>query len=256
MLQRGLTLAVPGIAISVGLAYGAGRVLANRLYEVSAMDPLVLTAATGLVFAFALAESYISDATGRPRRSDGGAAGGVGLWADFWRSMDALTWPVIRHALVYGAVLSTVLAALLLAVLWMNPEILLNDYPPDIRTRFGPMSERSKRQRIPVALLMGAVSLAIVIASFSTIRTNADGTIPFRTAFVHLFVMFSVFNVVDLLLIDWPLVAIGPRFIVLPGTEGSAGYKDYWFHFRGFLVGAVLVFVASGAMAAAIAAVF
>jgi hypothetical protein len=118
------------------------------------------------------------------------------------------------------------------------------------------MRERSKRQRIPVAVLMGVVTLVIVTASFSTIRTNGGGKIPFRTAFVHLFVMFSVFNVVDVLLIDWPLVAIGPRFIVLPGTEGSAGYKDYWFHFRGFLVGAVLIFVASGAMAAAISAVF
>jgi len=102
---------------------------------------------------------------------------------------------------------------------------------------------------------MGIVGLLIVAASFSTLRANGGG-IPFRTAFVHLFVMLSVFNVVDLLLIDWPLVAIRPRFMVLPGTEGSAGYKDYWFHFRGFLVGIVLVFVASGVIAAAIAAVF
>jgi hypothetical protein len=171
--------------------------------------------------------------------------------------MDALPlWPVIRHALIYGAVLSTVLAVLLLGLLWMNPEILLNDYPPDIRKRYGPMSERSKRQRIPVAIVTGFVALVIVIASFSTVLANGGGKIPFLTAFVHLFVMFSVFNTVDLLLLDWPLVAIGPRFIVLPGTEGSAGYKDYWFHFRGFLVGTVLILVASGLMATAIAALF
>ena len=138
----------------------------------------------------------------------------------------------------------------------MNPEILLNDYPPDIRERFGPMSERAKRQRTPAAIILGAVTLAIVIESFSTVRENSGGDIQFRTAFVHMFVMFSAFNVVDLLLIDWPLVAIKPRFIVLPGTDGSAGYKDYWFHFRGFLIGAVLVFFASGLIAAVIAALF
>jgi len=66
----------------------------------------------------------------------------------------------------------------------------------------------------------------------------------------------SVFNVVDLLLLDWPLVAIAPRFIVLSGTEGSAGYKDYWFHFRGFLVGAVLILGVSAAVAAVVAALF
>ena len=28
-----------------------------------------------------------------------------------------------------------------------------------------------------------------------------------------------------------------PGFVVLPGTEGMAGYEDYAFHFRAFLVG-------------------
>lgn len=167
-----------------------------------------------------------------------------------------ILWPVIRHALLYGVVLSAVLSALLVGLLWMNPEILLNDYPPDIRNKYGPMSDRSKRQRVPAAILIGAVALGIVTASFSAVRANGGGKIPFLTAFVHLFVMLSVFNVVDLLLLDWPLVAIGPRFAVLPGTEGSAGYKDYGFHFRGFLIGAVLILVGSGLMAAVVAALF
>jgi hypothetical protein len=171
--------------------------------------------------------------------------------------MDAMIpWPVIRHALLYGGVLSAVLYVLLLGLLRVNPEILLNDYPADIRKKYGPMSERSKRQRIPAAITIGAVALGIVAASFSEVRATAGGSIPFLTAFVHLFVMLSVFNVVDLLLLDWPLVAIGPRFMILPGTEGSAGYKDYWFHFRGFLIGAVLILFASGLMAAVVAALF
>jgi hypothetical protein len=171
--------------------------------------------------------------------------------------MDAMNlWPVVRHALLYGGVLSAALSVMLIALLWMNPEILLNDYPPDIRQKHGPMSERSKRQRVLVAIAISAVALGIVAASFSAVRANGGGRIQFLTAFVHLFVMFSVFNVVDLLLLDWPLVAITPRFMVLPGTEGSAGYKDYGFHFRGFLIGVVLVLVASGLMAAAAAALF
>ena len=165
-------------------------------------------------------------------------------------------WTLIRHALLYGGVLSAVLCVLLLGLLWTNPEILLNDYPPDIRKKHGPMSERSKRQRVPVAIVIGAVALGIVTASFSAVRANGGGKIPFLTAFVHLFVMFSVFNVVDLLLLDWLLVAIGPSLLVLPGTEGSAGYKDYWFHFRGFLIGAVLIFFASGLMAGVVALLF
>jgi hypothetical protein len=165
-------------------------------------------------------------------------------------------WSIVRHALAYGGVLSGISCALLLGILWINPEILLKDYPPDIQAKYGPMSERSKRQRLPVGLFFGAVVLGIVAASFVEVRANSGGHIPFLTAFVHLFVMFSFFNIVDLLILDWPLVAMQPSFIVLPGTEGLAGYKDYGFHFRGFLIGTVLILMTSGLIAGVVAALF
>jgi hypothetical protein len=40
------------------------------------------------------------------------------------------------------------------------------------------------------------------------------------------------------LVLDWVIFClITPRFVVIPGSEGAQGYKDYWFHFRGFLFG-------------------
>jgi len=49
-----------------------------------------------------------------------------------------------------------------------------------------------------------------------------------------------VFNMVDWLLIDWLIFCtITPSFVVLAGTEGMAGYKNYAMHFRGFLIGMV-----------------
>jgi len=90
----------------------------------------------------------------------------------------------------------------------------------------------------------------------SQLRAGSAGEIPFLTAFVHVFVMLSVFNLVDLLLLDWPLVAIVPAFMILPGTEGLAGYKDYWFHFRGFLIGTALIVAVSVVMAGFIAVLF
>jgi hypothetical protein len=171
--------------------------------------------------------------------------------------MDIVTlWRVIRHALVFGVVLSVILSVLLLGVLWINPEIMLKDYPPDIREKYGPMSARSRRQQLAVAILIGIILLGIVAISFRGVPANAGGGIPFLTAFIHLFVMFSVFNLVDLLVLDWPLVAISPAFMVLPGTEGLPGYKDYGFHFRGFLVGTVLILVTSVASAGIVAALF
>jgi len=61
--------------------------------------------------------------------------------------------------------------------------------------------------------------------------------------------MFGTFNLVDWLLLDWPLVYWQPRLVVLPGTEGLAGYTDYRFHFRGFLIGIPVVLAGSALMA-------
>ena len=166
-------------------------------------------------------------------------------------------WPIISHALLYSVLLSGVLFTLILGLVRINPEILLNDYPPDIRAKYGPMSERSKRQRIPVAILVLVVMIGIVTLSFNGLGTDPGGDLSFLTAFVHLFVMFSAFNILDWLVLDWLIVVtIRPGFIILPGTEGMAGYEDYGFHFRGFLIGMLITLVTSVLAAALVAALF
>ena len=55
---------------------------------------------------------------------------------------------------------------------------------------------------------------------------------------VNGFAVMSIFNSVDWLILDWLIFCtITPAFLVIPGTEGSPGYKNYVFHFRGFLIG-------------------
>lgn len=166
-------------------------------------------------------------------------------------------WPIISHALLYGAILSGVVFTLILGLVKINPEIMLNDYPPDIQAKYGPMSVRSKRQRIPVAILVIAVMVGIVTLSFRGVRGNPQGDLLFLPAFLHLFVMFSVFNLLDWLILDWLIiVTIRPGFMILPGTEGMAGYGDYWIHFRGFLIGVVITSVTSVLVAAVLAFLF
>lgn len=166
-------------------------------------------------------------------------------------------WPIISHALVYGVILSGVMFTLVLGLVRVNPEIMLNDYPPDIQAKYGPMSERSRRQRLPVGLVFSAILFGIVTASFMKVRADAGNDIAFLPALVHLIVLFSVFNLLDWLVLDWLIVvAICPRFIVLPGTEGLAGYKDYGFHFRGFLIGMLITLVTSAVVAVGVAVLF
>jgi len=166
-------------------------------------------------------------------------------------------WPIVQHALLWSLILSAVLFAGVLVLLRFNPEIMLQDYPPDIRAKHGPMSERSRRQRLPAGLLFLVVLLALVAGSFLRLREITGGDVGFLAAFVHLAAMFSLFNLLDWLVMDWLImVRFQPRFIVLPGTEGMAGYRRYWFHFRGFLIGLPISLAASLLLAPLAAVVF
>ncbi|MGE5774811.1 MAG: hypothetical protein ACM33V_01250, partial [Chloroflexota bacterium] len=53
---------------------------------------------------------------------------------------------LIQYGSLWGLIFSTVFCAATLLLGKINVEMLLNDYPPDIRTRFGPMSTETRRQ--------------------------------------------------------------------------------------------------------------
>ena len=152
---------------------------------------------------------------------------------------------LLQHGVLYGAILSLLMSLAFVGAAYLNPEIWLPDYPPDIRERFGPMSERAKRQRrlvgIPVFLLLAGVLV------LSTVRLAKIGSESiFFSVFLGTFVMLLVFNAVDLLIVDWLVfVTLRPKIVVMPGTEGAEGYGDHGFHFRAFLRGLVGSFVGS-----------
>ena len=161
--------------------------------------------------------------------------------------------PIISNALVFGVVLGSILFTTILVVVRINPEIMLRDYPPDVQAEHGPMSDRSKRQRLVVAILVLAVMFGVIVASLAPILNDVEAADLFPTMFVHFFVMFSVINVLDWLVFDWLIVVrIRPSFLILPGTKGMAGYRDYAFHFRGFLIGILITLAASLLLAALI----
>jgi putative ABC transport system permease protein len=59
MMRRGRTLALIGAGIGLAAAYIGGRVISSRLYQVSASDPWILSAATLVVAAIALGATVI-----------------------------------------------------------------------------------------------------------------------------------------------------------------------------------------------------
>jgi hypothetical protein len=148
--------------------------------------------------------------------------------------------PTITKVLIDGTLLS-VLLLLWLGVVFsfrVSPRVFLQDYPKDIQDKVAPQTAAEKR--LSRLIKMPLLIFVIIVPLISSWTLNRHD--PEHTTFVALFLNASgvvfTFNVVDLLL-DFVLVWVNPKFVVIPGTEGMAGYKDYFHHFRGFLVGTV-----------------
>jgi hypothetical protein len=132
--------------------------------------------------------------------------------------------------------LNLTLGALLLGSVKYDAEIWVHDYPPDIRERFGPRSERSTKRARLLAIPFFGILLGGVVQSNLRLRKRNQGRLSFRSAFLNVYLLLLAFWAFDLTVLDWLIfVRIKPDFIVLPGTEGMAGYDDYGFHLRAAL---------------------
>lgn len=147
---------------------------------------------------------------------------------------------------VYGLVLSVALSAVIVGTLAANPRLLLRSYPADIRRAAGAQTASEWKKTRIIGLFFLLLLIGIPAVSTGLLEQSRGGDLDFSTAFLNGFGILSFFNAVDWLLIDWLLFCtVTPRFLVIEGTEGMAGYKNYRFHFRGFVVGTVLAAIAS-----------
>ena len=127
----------------------------------------------------------------------------------------------------------------------VNAEMILNDYPPDVREKFGAMSERTRRQANLATLPLLATLGLVLVLGLGQLRSMI-GELTFVNTFIVTTLIFQTWNLLDLVLLDWfLLMTLKPRFMILPGTEGMAGYNDYGFHFRKFLNGIVFTLILS-----------
>jgi len=138
-----------------------------------------------------------------------------------------------------GAILSAIASVILMASLRINPRSYLQDYPPAIQALVPPKTPAERR----LALIVGIPFMILLIAVplLSTLALKRSGVTAFLPLALHAFGVVWIFNVVDWLVLDWLIFcAITPAFVVIPGSEGHPAYKDYGFHFRGFLKGSAI----------------
>jgi hypothetical protein len=134
---------------------------------------------------------------------------------------------IIRESLATGAGLSAILTLMIVVSLMINKEMWLQDYPPDVKARWGPMSITARRQRAVFAIFLFGVMIAAMVYDVIRLKQVLGMAPTFLAVFVSIVIVFGLFNLVDAVIIDWLiLMVLWPGLGELPGTEGMAGYKD------------------------------
>lgn len=157
----------------------------------------------------------------------------------------------LLHAGLYVALATIFLLGLVL----YNPRLMLQDYPPAIKSIVPPKTEQEKRLSTWLGLPFLLVLLAFPIYATFVFRAQNEGA-GFFSFWLYAFGIAFAFNLWDWLALDWLVFCtLTPKMFVIPGSEGHPAYKDYFFHFRGFLIGTVFSAVL-GLIAAGIVAIF
>ena len=157
---------------------------------------------------------------------------------------------MVQSGLLFGAILSVVMAVFVFGGLRLNNEMWLDDYPPDVRAAWGPMSARARRLKRWAGLIFMVVMVSLVALQVRQLVQLAGG-FNYWGVTLGLWISLMLFNLVDLVVFDWLiLMVLRPSFAMLPGTEGLKGYTDFMFPFVGFLKGTVGISLASPILAA------
>ncbi len=155
---------------------------------------------------------------------------------------------VISKALLDGIIISIIICGWISVMLKVNPRFEMKSYPLEIVNSVEKQTKNEKKGFLIMALPM--LILVMIYLIFSTFFAYENFNISYLTLFLHFFIVLMIWNVFDLIIFDWLIFcAINPDFMILPGTKGHPSYKDYMYHFIGFLKGTLLSVIGAGIIA-------
>lgn len=147
-------------------------------------------------------------------------------------------------------VLCVFFTLVILPAQYKDPINMIMSYPPGIRKRVEELPQYKgiikQREKAHIGKkVFGIIFFVLVLSGIS----YSSGCRSFGATFVHVFTLFFVVNMYDLLVLDWGIFCHSKK-LRIPGTEDmEKEYKDYMFHVRGACIGialGVVVAVLSG----------
>lgn len=149
--------------------------------------------------------------------------------------------------IVIESIILCILFTLMVYIMSREPIKTLYNYPPKIQERVKSLDEY--KDKIPtqenkvVAKIFASVLFLIIIC---VILRYINGYTTFITSFSYGFLLWTVVNLYDVLVLDIIWFCHDKQF-VFKGTEDIIKeYHNYWFHIKGFFMGELLALVICG----------
>ena len=143
--------------------------------------------------------------------------------------------------IVIECIVLCALFTLMVYIMSRNPIATLYNYPPKIQEKVKSLEEY--KDKIPttenkiVAKLCASIIIVILV---SLILRYVNGYTTFKDAFVNGFLIWTVVNWYDVIVMDIIWFCHSPKF-VFKGTEDMIKeYRNYWFHILQGFIGQVI----------------
>jgi hypothetical protein len=164
-----------------------------------------------------------------------------------------VTQILLTHILVDGGVLTVVVSTVLVLMLYYKPRMALSDYPEDVKVAVPPRTKEELRAGIILSIPLLILFIAYPLYSAWRIKLIIGDDLAYWMAFAVIFGEYFMVSMFDLIVLDLLMFYTWtPKFLVLPGTEGFAGYKDYRPHMKAQLTTGNLMLVIFSALLALI----
>lgn len=146
--------------------------------------------------------------------------------------------------IVVESIVLCVLFTVMVYIMSRNPIATLYNYPPKIQERVKSIPEY--KDKIPTTknkLFVKSLASIFIVIIISLILRYINGYTTFIEGFGYGFLIWTIVNIYDALVIDIYWFCQNPKF-VFKGTEDmTKEYHNYWFHIKESLKGEVIALI-------------
>jgi len=164
--------------------------------------------------------------------------------------MNEITELVITRILIDGSILTALLTFIIVFTLYVNPRLALRNYPEDVKSAVPPRTKKEIIQSTLIAIPFFIIVIGIPLYSTWLIKQEYHDVFNYWTAYITIFCELLIFFLFDFIVLDILMFSfLNPKFLVIPGTEGKKGYKDYSMHIKAHAKGFVMLVIFSALLA-------